>query len=225
MDLEVWKQILEDYETAKICLWGPENVKNWKRNEDKGFYHMWKSYYTALEQEEKRPLLYARILVMMAHIRRYMVSNYDCFHKYIEPAMKAYNEAIKLGENVPTQELESIKRDFESLEDELKKEDEIEEGYALINGLNEINNFQFHDSKPIYFEHNEKEASLELDYDGNIVRFKFSGIYEIEINGDPTCNWINNFYCYHWWYNKEIIYFDVGYYRIKCSRIFAEKVN
>ena len=223
MDLKVWEQISKDYEVAKICLWCPDKIKNWHRDEDKGFYHMWKAYYSALTQEEKELLVYARILVMMAHERRFSINNYDCFHKYIEPAMQAYNDAINLGENIPEQELESIKRDFESLEYELKKEEEYEEAYALIEGLNEIENFGFHDSKPVYFEHNEKDAYLDLDYDNNIVRFNFIGVYEIEINGDPTCNYINDFFCYRWWYNKEILYFDIGYYRIKCSKIVAIK--
>ena len=56
MDLKVWKQISKDYEIAKNCLWRHDKIKNWHRDEDKGFYHMWKAYYSALTQEEKELL-------------------------------------------------------------------------------------------------------------------------------------------------------------------------
>ena len=48
MDLKVWKQISKDYEIAKNCLWRHDKIKNWHRDEDKGFYQNFFNNLTTL---------------------------------------------------------------------------------------------------------------------------------------------------------------------------------
>ena len=55
--------------------------------------------------------------------------------------------------------------------------------------------------------------------DGLVVTFEFEGLVDIEVNGDPTTNWINDFYCYPAFHNKDLLKFDIGYYRILCEKI------
>ena len=55
---ETWSSILEDYEAAKFALWCPDHLGNWRRDDDKGYYHMWKAYYAAITAEEKEPLIF-----------------------------------------------------------------------------------------------------------------------------------------------------------------------
>lgn len=223
MDTELWKQISDCYNIAKQCLWGSENASNWRREDDKGMYHLWKAYYDATNTADKDYLLYARILMMMYQERRSAEYSYTCFHKYVSPAKDAYEKAIAIGDNPSDKEMETVRRYYESLKYELEKtsddSNQIEEAYRCIDGLQNIPDFCFHDSKPIYFEHDKDTALLKLDYDGMTISLKFTGLFDVEVNGDPTTNWISEFYCYPDFYNKALLHFDIGYYRILCEKI------
>lgn len=229
VDIELWKQISTDYNIAKQCLWCPKNASGWHREEDKGTYHLWKAYYEASNSDEKDYLLYARILMMMYHERQHIEHSYTRFHKYIAPAKEAYDKAITDGYIPSDKEIEKIKYYFESLKYELEKTSndskQIEEGYKCIDGLEAVHDFCFHDSKPIHFEHNKDAALLKLDYDGMVVSFMFMGLYDVEVNGDPTTNWISDFYCYPAFHNKSLLQFDIGYYRILCEKISVVSVE
>ncbi|MCQ2439202.1 MAG: hypothetical protein MJ074_05540 [Oscillospiraceae bacterium] len=225
----LWKRIVDNYQIAKQCLWCPKNASGWHRQEDKGRYHLWQAYYEAKTAEHIIDnLLYARILMMMSH-EHFNVSDYDRFHKYIAPAREAYSKAVATGQTVTEQELKAVNLSFESLQYTLKKTENTREqsmaAYACVDGLNDIKDFCFHDSKPVYFEHQDNRALLKLDYDGICVTFEFTDLLEFEANGDPTCNWINDFYCYPLFHNPEYYFFDVGYYRITCKQIRVYKEN
>ena len=92
--------------------------------------------------------------------------------------------------------------------------EQVEQAYAMIPGLVE-SNFGIHDSKPIRFEHAESYALLTLEYRDLRAAFEFSDPYEIQVNGDPISNWIQEFYCYRAFWNPDNIIFDVGYYHIE----------
>jgi len=223
MQTEIWKTINSHYEKARNCLWAPTNAYEWHRDEDSGMYHLWNAYYLAVMEAEKEQLLYARVLMMM-NDELYNVHIYDRFHKYIKPAKVAYEAAMIEGSKKPsTKELEKVNHLYNSLEYVLKKTDNSLEqsvdAYSQIDGLNEVENFCFHDSKVIRFEHTENIAQLTLDYYGLAVTFEFIGLVELEINGDPTCCWINDFYCYRQFGNSNICKFDIGSYRITCEKI------
>lgn len=218
----IWETILSDYKIAKQCLWCPKHAGYWYREEDRGMYHLWKAYYAAIQADTKENLLYARILMMM-HDEQHHADKYDRFHKYVAPAKEAYEKAL-LEDRKPTgKELEKVNFLFDSLSYVLKKRENTEEqyrdAYALIEGLDEIPDFQFHDSKPIWFEHTSENAVLKLNFDGVIVTFRFEVLVDIEVNGDPVCNWINDFYCYRLFPGDKLIRFDIGYYVIHCEKI------
>ncbi|MDO4491815.1 MAG: hypothetical protein Q4B85_12180 [Lachnospiraceae bacterium] len=226
---DIWKTIAEDYEIAKQCLWCPKHPGGWIRQEDKGRYYLWKAYYAATQTEPKDYLLYARVLMMM-NDEQHHAWEYDRFHKYIAPAKEAYAVAIHEGGKQPTaKEIEKVNFLFDSLQYVLKKtentSEQVIDAYKLIEGLNDIQDFQFHDSKPIWFEHTSDRATLKLDFDGVVVTFSFEGLIDIEVNGDPTTNWINDFYCYPAFHNKDVLQFDIGYYRILCEKINVTDVE
>ena len=229
MNIEQWKQISDDYNIAKQCLWCPKRESGWHREEGKGNYHLWKAYYAASNSAEKDNLIYARILMMMYYERNKFEFSYDCFHKYIAPAKEAYNKAIANGYQPYDKEIEKVDYYYESLKYEIEKTSndskQIEEAYKCIDGFEKISDFCFHDSKPIHFEHNRDTALLKLDYDGMVVSFLFTGLYDLEVNGDPTTNWISDFYCYPAFHNKKLLRFDVGYYRILCEKISIASVE
>ena len=220
---DIWKAIAEDYDMAKQCLWCPKHACNWFRQEDKGRYHLWKAYYAATQAETKANLLYARVLMMM-NDEQYNAWEHDRFRKYVAPAKEAYEAAIReVGKQPTAKEMEKVNFLYDSLQYVLKKtentSEQVIEAYKLIEGLNDVQDFCFHDSKPIWFEHTSETARLKLDFDGLVVTFEFEGLVDIEVNGDPTTNWINDFYCYPAFHNKDLLKFDIGYYRILCEKI------
>ena len=222
--IDMWKKSEEDYKIARYCLCCPKHSNNWHRDEDKGMYHLWNAYYAAIQAETKEHLLYARILMLMANQQH--IDDYTCFRKYIAPAKEAYEKAIESEGNKPAEkELKEVNWLYESLEYKLKKTEDTEEAYIdackLIEGLTSIKDFYFHDSKPIYFEHTEKNAKLKLDLNGKVVLLIFEELIDIEINGDPLCNWINDFYCYKEFYYDTTLRFDIGHYKITCKKIKA----
>ena len=226
---ELWEKIAADYKTAKDCLWCPRHSDGWMRQEDKGRCHLWQAYYAAKTSEEKEdPLLYARILMMMSH-ENYNYSDYDRFHKFIGPAKEAYEDAMASGQHVSDKELEEVNRLFNNLQYVLKKTEntteQIMEAYALVKGLDKIPEFGFHDSKPVHFEYQDDRALLKLDHYGVCVTLEFTGLTDVQVDGDPTCNWINDFYCYPLFWNPKYYYFDVGYYRITCEHIRVIEVT
>lgn len=225
MNNSKWNEIKVDYETARNCLWCPREAVEWRREEDKGFYHLWKAYYAAIQETEKQHLLYARILIMMEREDRNSYYNhYTRFHKYVEPAMEAYNKAISNNEQISEKEYQELTRTYNYLKYMLKMEDGSEESYAMIPGLNEIEEFGFHDSKPTRFEHVGNKAELDIDYNGVKARIKFGCIFDIRVDCDPVTDWINEFYCYRDFYIPERIVFDIGFYKIVCEEISAEKI-
>lgn len=64
---DLWDTIISDYKEARHCLWCPKNANNWHREENRGYYYLWKAYHFAEEASKKRPLWYARILYR-AHV-------------------------------------------------------------------------------------------------------------------------------------------------------------
>ena len=59
---------------------------------------------------------------------------------------------------------------------------------------------------------------MKLKYTRTLELF-FEEVDDIEIKTDPVCDWINDFYCYPSFYNKKKYVFDIGFYKIICSKI------
>ncbi len=221
-----WKEILSDYNKAKDALWCPKGKGDWHREEEIGHYHMWNAYYKACKTEPKDYLLFARILAMMADEHSVSASDYDRYHKYVKPAVEAYALAEKSGQHPTEKELDKICFSADWLEYELNSQDApYEDQMKLISGHEQLNDFSFHDSKPVWFENTEQIARLKLRYDGVVVTFLFEDVVDIHVDGDPGTNWILDFYCYPCFHNKDLVKFDVGYYKIICSSISVEKVE
>ncbi len=216
---ETWSVILEDYETAKFALWCPKHCENWRRDEDKGYYHMWKAYYAALNAEEKEPLLFARILVMMGDEQNYKQSDYTRLHQYYLPAKEQYQLAIKIGLHPTEKELEKISFYTDSLIYQSECENKpYDMQISYIEGYEVLSDFGFHDSKVIFFSHDENSACMKLKY-GKTLELRFEEVDDIQIRTDPVCDWINDFHCYPTFYNKQKYVFDIGFYKIICSKI------
>ena len=223
---EEWKAILEDYNEAKAALWGSKKANHWYRDEDAGLYHLWNAYYHAVSSDEKEPLLYARILYMMACESRGYYSEYEQYHKFIKPAMDSYNMAIKDGMKPTEKELEQIK----SLEAIMAYNLEchkkpFEEHICHIEGHELLEDFEFHDSKPVWFEHTEDTARLTLKYGDLYVTFLFEDVIDVYAAGDPMVNYIMDFYCYPIYHNDKRLLFDVDFYRIYCSKVKVIEVK
>lgn len=227
-DEKTWKTIREHYELAKACLWCPEHADGWRRREDEGYYHLWNAYYMAVNSEVREDLLYARVLMMMDHETR-NITDYDRYHKYIQPAFEAYKRAGYSAGDETNAEVKQIKRAFEELRYVLEKtsgdKEQIEQAYSLIDGFDIFPDFDFHDSKPIYFEHTKDRAVLRLEYDGVTAELVFEGLIDIDVNGDPLTNWIMDFYCYKAFHNDKVLVFDIGYYKILCESIHVKKCD
>lgn len=223
---EEWKNILADYQQAKHALWPPNRRSGgWFRDEEKGHYYMWKAYHSASVCEPKEPLLFARILSMLASQTRWGTSDYDRYNKYIKPAYEAYKLAMSSGYNVAKNEWERIKYEAESLAYKLECESRPDEEQLLcISGHEKLADFQFHDSNSIHFEHSKDSAHLIVRFNDIQVIFQFEGIVDMQLRGDPLDNWIDDFYCYPCYHDKNLYYFDAGFYRIICRKIAVENV-
>lgn len=223
---DIWEEIRKDYTKAKNALWCPKHANGWIREEEKGRYHMWKAYHLACETEPKDFLLFARILSMMADENRNEYSEYDRYKKFVKPAEEAYRKAQEEGQRPTEKELENILFYAESLSYKFGCEDApYEEHIKHIQGSELLETFEFHDSKPIWFEQSEQSARLKLKYDSIIATFLFEGLIDIYVEGDPLSTWISDFYCYPCFHNKDLLTFDLGYYKIICSSISVEKIE
>ena len=218
---ETWAMIFEDYEAAKLALWCPKSCGHWSRDEDKGYYHMWKAYYAALTAEEKDHLLFARILMMMGDEQNYKQSDYTRLHRYYLPAKEQYQLAIETGSQPTGKELEHLRLYTDSLNYRFECENKpYDEQISFIEGHEVLSDFEFHDSKVICFSQDENSANMKLKYT-KTLELRFQEVDDIEIRTDPICDWINEFYCYPTFYDKKKYIFDIGFYKIICSRIIV----
>ena len=225
MNISKWLEIKSDYEIAKACLWCPRDAGEWHRDDTKGHFHLWKAYYTATQEEEKQNLLYARILIMMSeedYENRF--NNYNCFHRYISPAKEAYKKAIENNEIAPEKEYDELIGKYNYLKYVLALEDGSEESYSMIHGLDKVEGFCFHDAKAKRFEVEVDKAELDIEHCGVVIRLIFKGVFDIQMNTDPVCDYINEFYCYKNFDIQERIVFDIGFYKIVCKEITVEQI-
>lgn len=221
-----WETIWEDYKKARFVLWCPKHCNDWWRDEETGYYYMWKAYYTAKNAETKENLVYARVLAMMASELSFKIHDYERLHKYIEPALKYYRLAENSEHKPSHKEVEIVQRDYDYLTYRFACEDmPYDEQVKLIDGYEKLSKFGFHDSKVIFFEHNENTARMKLQYDSMIVTFIFNDVWDIKIDTDIGITWINDFYCYRQFWDRNKFVFDIGFYKIYCSRIAVESIE
>lgn len=220
------EEILLDYNKAKEALWGSNGDVDWYRDEEIGHYYMWSAYYKVCKSEPKDYLLFARILSMMAYEQHTAVPDYDRYYKYVKPSVEAYALAEKAGQHPTEKEVNSIRLSADLLEHEINSENApYEEQIKFINGYEQLDDFGFHDSKVLWFEHTERTARLKLKYRNIVVTFLFEGVDSIQVYCDPVMDWIEDFYCYPCFQDKERYTFDVEYYKIICSSISVEKIE
>ena len=224
----LWEEIREEYDQARNALWchkGAKSAGTWSRDEDLGRYHLWNAYHKAKSASDKDELTYARILATMAtEATRYM-SKYGQFNKFVKPSFEAYKRAEKAGLNPSQKELNLITDLYESLNYEFKsKKTPYEEMIKNIKGYEQFGTFQFHDSSPLHFEHNEDTALLTLRFDIT-VKFRFDGVFSIETHCFHEDSYVYDFYCYPCLRGQNALVFDVDLYKITCSSICVESVN
>ena len=223
---EEWQSILDDYKKAKYALWCPKHYNYWERDEDNGYFYMWKAYHAAINAEPKEHILFARILMMMAHEQRFKTSDYLRLKQYVKPAVEQYQLSIQNGDKPTEKELEMSQSEYDALTYQFACEHAPhEEQIKLINGYEKLKSFQFHDSKVIKFEHDENQAFLTLKFDNTEIILKFDDVSDIKIQTDPVCDWIYDFYCYRSFYGKDLLIFDIEFYRILCSSITVESIE
>ena len=221
-----WAKIQSDYDKAKAALWCPEDTDYWHREEETGRYHMWRAYHQASAATEKDSLLFARILSMMADENRTVYSDYERYHKFVRPAVEAYDKAIEAGQHPTDKELKQIRFSAESLAYVLECEElPCEEQVKRIRGFERLADFEFHDSKPTWFEYSGQTVKLKLEFYETSATFLFEGVKEIVVNNDPVADWVMDFCCYPCFYNKDLLIFDIGSHRITCAKISVEAVE
>lgn len=222
-----WKEIILDYCKARKCLWGTKSGGIWCRNDDDGYYYLWKAYHEAKAAEEKDHLWYGRILYMMANEHRYKFSNWEILKKFAAPAVEQFHLCTPESGMPAEKEVACA----EDLYTRLKYEDDNHEGslypeqIKLIEGYEMLSGFEFHDSKPIRFEHDEKKARLWLDYCGTIAELQFGNVDEVDVTIDPTCTWIYEFHLYRDGFRHDYLMFDIEYYRITCKTVKVLSVS
>ena len=114
----------------------------------------------------------------------------------------------------------------ESLAYQLKCENLPEEEHIKwIAGHEKLDDFEFHDSKPVHFEITDDTAMLTLRYYDKNVTFQFEHILEFYAEGDPVTDYVHDFSCYPCYHNKQLFTFDIGLYRIICSGISAQSIT
>lgn len=225
--IDSWETIISDYKEARHCLWCPKHTNNWRREENRGYYYLWKAYHFAEAAQEKRPLWYARILYMMACEQQYKQHRYSILNRYLKPCVAAYEEA-KLGTEQPTkQEVESATYLYKQYSYEQSRRSYSEENeakaYALIEGLSDVPDFQFHDSQVIAFSHDKETARLTLNYEGITITLLFEDVAEVSVYAvDPYVAYISDFYCYPVFHADACILFDIESYKIRCGKIRVE---
>ena len=219
------REILSDYNKARESL--RDNGKDgWRRDQETGRYYLWKAYHQIKKSAQKDPLLYARILSLMASESRFPTTDYERLQLYIKPAYEAYQEAIAAGLKPSDKELEENRISSETLTYQFECENlPWDEQIKWINGYEKLDQFSFHDSKPIRFEQTDESARLTLQYGDIQVTFLFDGIFDYRAEGDPRTNWISEFYCYPCYHNKNLLTFDVEYFKITCEKISVAEVT
>ena len=223
---DTWTRICEDYNKAKSALWYSKHMEHWSRDVEKGYYYMWKAYQEAKKAITKDHLTYARILAMVSSESRYHFNEYERLHKYVIPALDEYRRAVESGQHPTEKELKIIQREYDALfYQESCVNAPFEEQIKNIHGYEKLEKFGFYDSQLIAFQHSEHQAELKLQLDSMIVTLVFDDVYEIFINADPAVIWITEFSCYSYFYDKSMIIFDIGDYRIKCKSISVKSVE
>lgn len=213
---ELWDRIIEDYKIARECLVYAKKKDCQIRQEDKGMYHLWSAYYTALNAEEKNHLFYARVLSLMGWEMRPKSSNYELLNKYYKPAVEQYNLALKENPDcVNPKEVENVKKSYEHYKyivekSRIRTDSDYYNAIKLLEGHECLDEFSFHDSKFISLECNDQSAVLMLQ-DGDIYHFEFGDIYDIEMNCDPLTAYVSDFAIYQAAPDLETIVFDIEF--------------
>lgn len=200
----------------------------WTCQEDKGMYHLWSAYYTAINAEEKNHLFYARVLSLMGWEMRSKSSNYELLNKYYKPAVEQYNLALKENPDcVNPKEMENVKKSYEHYKyivekSRIRTDADYYNAIKLLEGHECLDEFSFHDSKFISLECNDESAVLKLQY-YDIYHFEFSDIDDIEMNFDPLTAYVSDFAIYQAAHDFETIVFDIEFLKIICKNIIVHK--
>ena len=228
-----WSEIIDHYKKARDCFWCPEGVQNWHGDDENGYYHLWIAYHMAQESEKKDHLWYARILYMMTDEMRCKFDVFTVFRRYAEPMMKEFTLAEQAG-TPPTDKELSIARNMHywmayDVECHSYETNDVEHSIGLIENNELLEHFNFHDSLPVFFTHDGHTAVLKLQYNELVATLEFINISDIYVDGDPTCSYILEFFCYpaRKGDDREVV-FDIEYYRITCEHIkvlSVEKVD
>ena len=227
MDILIWKEIEQDFETAKKNLWCPKGVETWHREEEIGNYYLLKAYLNAKKEEVKDNLLFARILMSMYWENTHRQSEWYLLKTFIKPALDSYNKAIKLGEKPTEEELKRVKGIYDKLQYNMMKyrQDDCDL-IALIDGLSDIPEFYFHDSEVHSFCVNGDNATMLLEFEGVFVEFTFYGVLEFNTNIDINNQYVCDYYCFQTYYAKELLIFILNCgYTIYCKKIKAKRVD
>ena len=226
MNLELWDKIEFHYNQATKYLWIQRNDPNWHKDTEKGLWNLLTAYNMTIESEEKKHLLYARILIMLyEEFKSLYYSEKELFTKYVKPALEEYNLSRIEDKKEPTEkELNKAKQYYEHLKYLLGSIDENREAsyenfISLIDNNELLKDFNFYDSMLLSFEFDKDSAILTLDYYGLVRSFKFDNIYKIEIDTDPVSDHINTFCCQRELYFENRIVVDIGFYKIVCEKI------
>lgn len=226
-----WEPIVEDYIKGRDMLWCPRGADYWVRDEDEGYYWIWKAYHAAKHASEKDHFWYARILYMMASEHMCKLPDDAILKRYADPCIAEYDLAINEGR------VDEGKKEVEvarQVRDRLRRTTDIDEyiekhlddGMDLIEGHELLSGFYFHDSKPVRFMHDEKNAWLDLWYDGTVTSFRFENYYVIKVNlYDPPVVWIRDYRLYpaNLETGEGAITLDLDYFTISSDRIVVER--
>lgn len=225
---ELWNRIIENYKIARECLVYSKKKDCWIRQEDKGMYHLWTAYYTALNAEEKNHLFYARVLSLMGWEMQAKSSNYELLNKYYKPAVEQYDLALKENPKCAyPKEIENVRKCYEYYKyivekSKIRTDADYYNAIKLLEGHECLDEFSFHDSKFISFECDDQSAVLKLQY-GDIYHFEFSDIYDVEMNCDPLAAYVYDFAIYQVAPDLETIVFDIEFLKIICKHITVHK--
>lgn len=233
----IWQSIAADYaayqENTRPLDMGKEEWPGWEGKHLrllKGKTCLNQAYIAATEAESiEDHLLYARILYAMHREYTQCRDSHEGFRFYVAPGWEQVKLAVADGQRLTAKELAFYQETYEDLLYQTAQmtwsAEQDQQAYALVDGLSEIPDFCFHDSKPVHFEHGSDYAQLTLEYRDIRLCLAFDHPYDIQVNGDPLTNWLQDFYCYRSNRNKEIITFDVGYYTIVCTGVRVKSME
>ena len=217
-----WDSVKEHFEIAKSCLYCSDRKAIWHQEKEKGICHLLQAYYQAINLEPKDELLFARLLMSMYY--NYEVGTEEGrVYRYVIPAYKHFLAAMESDGEKPSKK-ELYRAKIKYLEHEYISK-QCSDNEALIKNIvnfDKLQNFYFHDSEPIYFEHDDNNAVLKLRYFDDVhwqvVTFRFSDVDEVVMRVSPQLSWIDRCYCYKL-YNNPAYCFDIGNYKITCGKI------